>query len=821
MAVTIHTLLERIDDRFKAPERVERKWAYPFLRLVVASPAFTGLDDDEREEAFATRLDLTVAQLRALSARGFVQWDLVSPSDNERLPLTQKGTGWIDLLDPKFLERHASKPIAGGPPHFVHFYGFKGGQGRSTILALLAYTLAENGWRVLAVDFDAEAPSLDVVFSARTTDLAATVVGLRAEQPFRPSGLGRTAKGGEVALLAFRPDGNGYDLDAAALAFELQAHPPAAELLAEVLQKRTKDYDVVLIDHRTGLGPVVPLLVQSLPGPVVVCARLDGQSRHARQAIGALWAVPTGWPGALVSLSHPEESEEEFRERTRSEAEDLLQGLARMHGSVDDDEPSNAQEFEDHWVVWPFDPMLARSPKVRDAWTNIHRNQLADLRRLLNLEEIKHHELRKSGATDEGELITTNALRKLQTPSSPITLILGRKGTGKTRLLRALAEQRLGEPLLVPTDFPKGLLGVPASHLKLKKLIERFRSKPEFFWYSLLIAALESADTQPDHLLDKALGFPVDYEFILARLSASVGAVQDRRTFLVDGLESAFSHEDTFPFIRGLFRVVEAVEGTPELASALQLRLFVRRDLVEKGIQNREQLESGRRIDLVWDTQTIFNFALARIVRIDAFPDVFPVVARKIVERIQEIREGGVPQTECEALLLEIFPPRLSYKNMATLTFLRTYFSDDSEGKASFYPRVYLLFLEGIAKTLRPKSLVRGRVDGRVVVRAHQAAAEAFLDEVSQELAFASAVDLPTLKRVLEQLEGRKTPFDVDELVGSVAKGAKLEAGMIRELFNVMKQLGIFEDYPKRPNQWRPGRLLKSALKMRFLAGGG
>ena len=38
---------------------------------------------------------------------------------------------------------------------------------------------------------------------------------------------------------------------------------------------------------------------------------------------------------------------------------------------------------------------------------------------------------------------------------------------------------------------------------------------------------------------------------------------------------------------------------------------------------------------------------------------------------------------------------------------------------------------------------------------------------------------------------------------------------------NVMKQLGIFEEYPKRPNQWRPGRLFKTALGMRFASGAG
>lgn len=45
------------------------------------------------------------------------------------------------------------------PPRLV-FYGLKGGIGRSTALALLAYELAGSGKRVLLIDFDLESPGL-------------------------------------------------------------------------------------------------------------------------------------------------------------------------------------------------------------------------------------------------------------------------------------------------------------------------------------------------------------------------------------------------------------------------------------------------------------------------------------------------------------------------------------------------------------------------------------------------------------------------------------------------------------------------------------
>jgi len=56
------------------------------------------------------------------------------------------------------------KPVEGGTLHHkfprLVFYGLKGGIGRSTALAMLAYELARSGKRVLLIDFDLESPGL-------------------------------------------------------------------------------------------------------------------------------------------------------------------------------------------------------------------------------------------------------------------------------------------------------------------------------------------------------------------------------------------------------------------------------------------------------------------------------------------------------------------------------------------------------------------------------------------------------------------------------------------------------------------------------------
>lgn len=58
-----------------------------------------------------------------------------------------------------WLRTEASESGAAHPPRIV-FYGLKGGVGRSTALAMLAYRLARDGKRVLLIDFDLESPGL-------------------------------------------------------------------------------------------------------------------------------------------------------------------------------------------------------------------------------------------------------------------------------------------------------------------------------------------------------------------------------------------------------------------------------------------------------------------------------------------------------------------------------------------------------------------------------------------------------------------------------------------------------------------------------------
>ncbi|MBI3756359.1 MAG: AAA family ATPase [Deltaproteobacteria bacterium] len=59
-----------------------------------------------------------------------------------------------------WLRPDVHSPVVNNKPPRLVFYGLKGGVGRSTALAMLAYQLAHSGKRVLLVDFDLESPGL-------------------------------------------------------------------------------------------------------------------------------------------------------------------------------------------------------------------------------------------------------------------------------------------------------------------------------------------------------------------------------------------------------------------------------------------------------------------------------------------------------------------------------------------------------------------------------------------------------------------------------------------------------------------------------------
>lgn len=813
--ITGQEFLERLETAF--PDQTQRRFTFPFTHIDVVASDFPE-DPDERICVIANRTGLTEAALQELCNRLFLRLEPRRPGEPDVRP-ANRGEFWMRAL------QEAPSPPKQPACRVIHFYGYKGGQGRSTLLAFLSEVLAADGWRVLVVDMDAEAPSLDVLYGAAAADMASTIIGLRAELPLRPLRAYTPQVGdGYVDLCAFRPPEARYDLDAAALSMELSIHPPSQQAIIRRLVSMASTYDVLLVDHRTGLAPTVLPWVAGLPGPVVAFARMDGQWRGARRHLGPLWRGHAGQPGVLVSALPPGEEEEHYARETEEQALELLEELVDAFSSTSGDESEAEivpEDLLDHWVLWPFDPAFGRVqvPDPKSVGGPVLKT-IGELRRLLELTGVKKHVARilhPSGGADEGHLIQTRALRELSTPNNPYTFILGRKGTGKTRLLRALADARLGEALLVPIETPESLGGIVGEDRIVQQAVSNV-SEPEKFWWSLIAAALSGPTTARARMrtaLDTIYRLQLDpIDFALQQVASSTG----QRVFMIDGLETAFPRERTFAMLAALFRVTTALDADPVLREHVRLRIFVRTDLAQRGFENFEQQSFGKTLNLAWDTQSILNFALSRIEQLNWFRHNFPDATADVSGKLPDLLLGSVSVEACEALLMRYFPHRLGRTNINTTTFLRTWFSDDPKAETSFYPRVYDEFLRVIAGENRLEfsgpELIDGRLSPRLIYYAHARATERFLHQVKSELL--NIVDLSErqLTDLLDAMKDTITPFVFERRADELAGRSGLSASQVRPAMERMKRLGIFEDRPQFTGQWRVGRLFKSSLGM-------
>ena len=206
---------------------------------------------------------------------------------------------------------------------------------------------------------------------------------------------------------------------------------------------------------------------------------------------------------------------------------------------------------------------------------------------------------------------------------------------------------------------------------------------------------------------------------------------------------------------------------------------------------------------------------LSRLPHLDWIAQTFPEVLEEVESLRSQIQDGTLDTGECRELLLKIFPQKLRRLNLNTATFLRTYFSDDPEGEANYYPRVYDTFLQKINQAGREGAkLVRGRIDEHTIMKAHDEASKAFLQQVRQELRYLVPLDDASLDRLLNALNGRRTPFVQKELSSGLRVTLKLKKTEVDNTLDAMKRIGIFEVHPGLPGHWRVGRLFKSALGM-------
>jgi len=836
---------------------VKTIFRFPYVHLICIASNFADLEPDERELSFCSSIKTNVAELRKVLRNSLLSLRLLTydeflaeyPNGNQM----DRGHHWLSaLVDQELKETIAVDNLPIGIK-VIHFYGYKGGQARSTLLGLLSTALAEDGWKVLVVDSDIEAPSLDILYARTARVLSGTLLGvIQSTAEIVPERVRTPAEGdGYVDLLACRPKSSDFDIDASAFALRCALEPMIIEDAARRIAQfaNGNHYDVLLIDHRSGLSPVTLPWMSTLPGPTVVCVRLDEQWLPAKQFIKSVLRTNSANPGVFVSWKPDDENLDSYRQRNNFQIDSLLDILAatiseaaETSNNFEEEAEISSVELEDHWIVWSYDSAFRQSRlPEKNQLSGFSLESINKLRSILDV-SFKTSEsipiLSPSGASDEGDLIQTEALRELKVPNNSISYILGRKGTGKTRLLRELSRVGIGEPLLVDSNSQEGK-GLKSPSPELSRAAELYKDAPEKLWWHLLSAGIDTPETSTQALTEffsREMDQHTTDDPIVRILEKIEG--KPRRTFLMDGLETAFTARLIFSYAEGLFRFIQTVESDSRLSKYVHIKVFLRSDLAGRGFQNIEQQLYGKSLYLSWDTQKIFNFILSRISRIQWYRNNFSDLIEKIEEYRSEILKGSLSVERCEFLLMMAFPEKIRRNNLATKTFLKTYFADSASDrpeistsdKLRYYPRVFDKFLQVIADpqptdvgSFQGSQIRDGKISQNLIFVAHEAAAREYLGQLQSELNYLISLsddfseNQTKIKSLLDAFEGLKTPFRLDECVSEIASKVDIDERDIRTSIERMKNVGMFEDRPDYPGQLRVGRLFKSSLRMKYV----
>ncbi len=210
-------------------------------------------------------------------------------------------------------DSQAPKPLG----NIITFYSYKGGTGRSMAVANVAWILASSGKRVLAVDWDLEAPGLhryympflgdkDLTGSEGLIDLLIEFRDATATTPESSHDIGDdnwhdayadiTAyvvsldwdfpRGGTLDLLPAGRQGASYSARVNSFDWEeFYERRGGGVFLEAVKEKMRADYDYVVIDSRTGVSDTSGICTVQMPDAVVVCYTLNNQNVKGSAAV--------------------------------------------------------------------------------------------------------------------------------------------------------------------------------------------------------------------------------------------------------------------------------------------------------------------------------------------------------------------------------------------------------------------------------------------------------------------------------------------------------------------------------------------------------
>jgi len=833
---------------------VELAYMQPSLFIFCIDDDFSHLPDEKRMEKVASDTKLSVRDIELLCSLSTIEFKPVSNEERRGeyfyVPSSLSLSHWLPMLDEN---RSARLPINMDAQQVraIHFYGYKGGQARSSVLCVLAASLAEDGYNVLIVDSDMEAPSMPAMIGLTVNSFNSTLMGIcgwaEDVEPIRIEKFSNFQ--GIVDLIACRPDDERLDMDFSA--FALRASMDTSILIEGIhklkgyVRNLNQRYDVVLFDHRTGFSLSVLPIMEAWPGSVVVNVRLDGLSDRRHSLYRSLFSINPETPGAFVSFSlDPEDTGEKIEKKNIETIDSLLNDISINIGYNDyEDKVIPGSVLKTYWVNWFHDRAFLQSTLPRlDRISKDNISSMYSLRYILELPSISNRiasafgrtNLTLSGSRAEDLFIETRSIQNILRKDSPYKYIFGRKGTGKTRIFRRFVDLDLAEPLLATNDFNGG--GISSNSLLFDSILDSVDGDYKLFWWAVLYIVLDCGNSKNSIDVESSVArwkeLNIKDRKLLSKstsIAEKAGNIGKKKCFVIDGVETAVSAKEVRSFIESLFMFLLSIQSDKGLSNFIDFRLFLRSDLQVASIQNIEQQVANRKIELLWDKDAIFNFLLAKIVENKWFTDNFSQQVDEIKTRLPEIQKGSLEENDYKYFLDYFFPNKIRRNNLLTYTFFQTYFSDtsgDKDGGAAFYPRLFerfLIELEILCNTNRRDAIVDGKVNHLNMLDAHSKASLSFMDEITQELHNVLSLDSDVGKnrnlvaQLMSLFEGKTTPFNRDIMANSLCSSLNVDLSLIIAALESMKKIGVFEDRTGYPGEWRAGGLYKYGLKMKYV----
>lgn len=322
-----------------------------FGKIRLALWADSDLDTTELEQSLA-----------ACCGTWWVGDELLRTGSLDKVTLTVYEDAWTsarndqDELRLRIHDRHRSRtawfarPVdppwsapANGPA-IVVFYSFKGGLGRSTLLASFAIQRAQRGERVCVLDFDLDSPGAGRLLSADTEGTTASwgIVDFVLERPSNEAQLSdyyhrcdRVAGSGEILVFpAGRLDEHYADkLARVDLEEPVETHESGLwKLLTRVQHELRPKW--ILLDARTGISEPAGQLLSGIAHLHVLLGTTNEQSwqglnrvldrlgrdrvmvdRSQAEVLLVQAMVPAGEPGKAIIESFAGRADQEFDER--------------------------------------------------------------------------------------------------------------------------------------------------------------------------------------------------------------------------------------------------------------------------------------------------------------------------------------------------------------------------------------------------------------------------------------------------------------------------------------------------------------------------